>query len=381
MKRLILAGIIFPLILACERIPFKEYALPKYNGELTWIKLAEKAEWSERYDHAAIAYKNQLWIFGGYNNGQVKGDGYYEDVWSSPDGINWTLVTSSAPWKGRRGHKVVVFNDGNGDALYLIGGFSVDESTGYRQYNNDVWKSEDGKNWIEIKPRTYPEHSDSIDWLPRMHHACIVAKHGGIEYIYLIGGRTLLENHNVKYASVYFNDVWRTTDGIQWEKLDNNDYGIRAEHAATVNPSTGRIYIQGGNHGLIFESDNNSTHPLPNWQYLWYTDDGIEWIPEANQEIVEDKYLFRSGHQICWYKDKLWAFPGKTTSSEHYVFAEPNYIASWTYEELGQWYVDSEGTDIDSRHSYALVTFNNKTFILGGVTGSNAQSNDVWYAE
>lgn len=79
-----------------------------------------------------------MWVTGGYNPGQISGDTYYEDVWSSTDGKSWELVTNNAPWLGRRSHQLVNFDDGSGEAMYLIGGFSVNEETGYRQFNNDV---------------------------------------------------------------------------------------------------------------------------------------------------------------------------------------------------------------------------------------------------
>lgn len=40
------------------------------------------------------------------------------DVWSSPDGIEWTEVTAEAPWTARAGAALVVKNG----YLWLIGG-------------------------------------------------------------------------------------------------------------------------------------------------------------------------------------------------------------------------------------------------------------------
>ena len=121
------------LITSCEPISIKDYQMAPYSGAFTWTEVTKQAAWSNRYDHAAVVFKGKMWIFGGYDSGRMKGDTYLEDIWNSANGKDWTLVTDSAPWKGRRGHTVTVFNDGTGDALYLIGGFEVDEATGYRQ--------------------------------------------------------------------------------------------------------------------------------------------------------------------------------------------------------------------------------------------------------
>jgi len=366
---------------SCEYVSYREWALPEYDGELEWTNITKKADWPERYDHAAVAYDNKLWIAGGYNPGQVKGDTYYEDVWSSPDGENWTLVTADAPWKGRRGHELVAFDDGSGEAMYLIGGFTVDEESGYRQFNNDVWKSEDGINWTEIKPRNYLSNTDGTDWIPRMYHKCVIADHGGTSYIYLTGGRAMMENKPARHSMLYFSDVWRSTDGMIWEKLAADDYGMRALHASAVDPATGRIYIQGGTYGVIIDSDGNRDHPVAGWQKLWYSDDGINWISESNTSVVSNSYLFRQSHQMVFYKDKLWSLPGATFSTEHYHFTQNQYITTWTYAAGDIWNIDSEGTDIDARHGYSTVLFNNKIWVLGGFTNSCAQSNDVWCAE
>lgn len=375
----ILAMLLF--LSGCEIISFKDYAYPPYDGELVWTQVTKKAEWPERYDHAAAVYNGYLWVMGGYNPGQVKGDTYFEDVWKSSDGKTWEQVQANAPWKGRRGHKVLVFDDGSGDAMFLLGGYSVDEESGYRQYCNDVWKSTNGIDWQQIKPRTYPELNDSTDWMPRMNHGVVVASHDGIRYIYLIAGRTQLENHDANYSSIYFNDVWRSTDGNHWEKVMNNDYGIRSEHGIAVDPSTGRIYVQGGVHGINFEAPDYGSHPLPNWQALWYSDNGKDWSPLADTITVTDTYRFRSAHGFVFFKGKLWSLPGKTVSNNHYEFGYSSLYSTWNYEEPGTWVLDSEGTDIDARHSYATVVFNDKLWILGGFTGSNGQSNDVWSAQ
>jgi len=190
----------------------------------------------------------------------------------------------------------------------------------------------------------------------------------------------MLEDVPARYSMIYFNDVWRSSDAVSWKKMPANDFGIRAQHAAAVDPETGRIYIQGGVHGVIFETGDTIFHPLIEWQDLWSSDDGINWMAESDTSMVDDSYLFRADHDIIYYDGKLWALPGATTSNEHYHFTQKGHIATWTYEDGNYWLIDSEGTDIDARHGYATVLFEDKIWIMGGFTSSNAQSNDVWSA-
>jgi hypothetical protein len=360
------------LLNSCEPISYTEYEMESYTGAFSWEEVTKEAAWSNRYDHAAVAFDGKLWILGGYDSGRIKGDTYLEDVWNSTNGKDWNLVTDSAPWKGRRGHTVTVFNDGTGEALYLIGGFEVDEKTGYRQYTNDVWKSVDGVNWTQIKKRTYPVENMSSDFMPRFNHSCVVANHGGINYLYIIGGSTMIENTEGGYSFLYLHDVWRSENGISWVKLNNNDFGQRSEQAACVDPSNGRIYIHGGTHSITFDNDSLYNQPGKYYYDVWYSDDGINWL-------VDDSFsLLRAGHSMFMYRNSLWLFPGKADSYKELRFAEDDLYYTYRKEQDKEWTLDSKGSSFNARHSYATVEFNDMIWVFGGETANNGPNNDVW---
>ncbi|HER07904.1 MAG TPA: hypothetical protein ENO20_03245 [Bacteroides sp.] len=366
------------LLSSCEFESYRDYRVPPYEGIFTWNEVTDEASWCNRFDHTSVWYGGRLWIMGGYNPGKVKGDTYLEDVWSSADGAEWTLVNPSAPWLGRRGHASVVFDDGSGEAIYVIGGFTVNEENGYREYRNDVWRSTDGAVWTQIKERTCPELDSLYDWFPRFNHTCLVATHGGTRYIYLIGGATMLEDHNTRYSMMYFNDVWRSVNGITWERLPNDDFGIRSEHASTVDPATGRMYIQGGRHGVIFESEENGTHPLPDWQWLWSSDDGISWTPANDTAEFNQSPLWRAEHQIIYYGESLFGLPGKSNSNTHFHFSRKEDYTTWRLDPGNLWSVDSEGSDFGARYGYSVVIHEGRVWVLGGDTGAGGPANDVW---
>jgi hypothetical protein len=111
-----------------------------------------------------------MWIIGGgtYDNRR-----YYSDIWSSGDGVNWTLELAEAPWTPRQYHETVVFDD----KMWVIGGWSMEGNL------NDVWFSEDDVTWTELVDAPWPSR-----------HAAAVFVHR--EALWLVAGDL-------------WNDVWR----------------------------------------------------------------------------------------------------------------------------------------------------------------------------
>src|SRR4029450_1541265 len=93
--------------------------------------------------------KDRIWILGGgtYDTPKYPERNYYNDVWSSADGIRWERAVASAPWAPRQYHDVAVFDD----RLWVLEGYS-------KANRNDVWHSaEDRKSTRpNSTPRTNP---------------------------------------------------------------------------------------------------------------------------------------------------------------------------------------------------------------------------------
>jgi hypothetical protein len=103
--------------------------------------------WSTRGMIAgSVVFKNRMWILGGgtYDTPKQPDRTFYNDVWSSADGVHWKLHVESAPWDPRQFHSVAVFDD----CMWILTGYYKP-----RGELNDVWYSTDGVNWYEV-PRT-----------------------------------------------------------------------------------------------------------------------------------------------------------------------------------------------------------------------------------
>lgn len=102
------------------------------NENYEWSEQNSGAPWTARYGMGAIVFDNKLWVMGGNDGSQDRGD-----VWSY-DGNSWTQVTTNAGWENRRLFGAVRFR---GKMWVFCGG---DPSDAYL----DAWYSDDGANWV-----------------------------------------------------------------------------------------------------------------------------------------------------------------------------------------------------------------------------------------
>jgi hypothetical protein len=102
----------------------------------------------------SAVFNDRMWILGGgtYDTPQTRDRRFYNDVWSSADGVHWRGHTARAPWPPRQYHDVAVF-DGR---LWVLEGYSGAN-------RNDVWHSADGVNWHEVSGTPWkPRHAASV---------------------------------------------------------------------------------------------------------------------------------------------------------------------------------------------------------------------------
>ena len=101
-----------------------------------------------------VVFNDRIWILGGgtYDTPKIPKRKYFNDVWSSPDGVNWEQHLESAPWEPRQYHDVAVFDD----KMWVMEGY-------YKANRNDVWYSADGVIWHEVPDTPWADrHASSV---------------------------------------------------------------------------------------------------------------------------------------------------------------------------------------------------------------------------
>jgi hypothetical protein len=106
-----------------------------------WQLVTADAGWSPRAYHQAVVHAGKMWVLGGGN--YVPKYHAVNDVWSSEDGAHWTRETEHAPWAARLWFSSVAYRD----HLWVLGGWQNNPSKNW----GDVWYSKDGKNWKQLK--------------------------------------------------------------------------------------------------------------------------------------------------------------------------------------------------------------------------------------
>ncbi len=185
-----------------------------------WKQMAAHAGWSPRLGAGVVVFHDKMWILGG-NEQYYNGDAHTlkNDVWSSPDGIQWTQVTAAAPWAPRAYLQAIAFND----KIYVLGGGNYSP---FYAAHNDVWSSSDGKHWEQV--------TAEAEWSPRIWFSSVVYR----DRMWVLGGWSNNPSRN-------WGDTWHSRDGKRWEQLKTQDCWIdRHEHSAFVFQDS--IWIAGG---------------------------------------------------------------------------------------------------------------------------------------
>jgi len=292
---------------------------------LTGVVSADTARygnWTEITDNASIlrylpgitVFGDTLWVIGG------RGEFYQNDVWSSPDGKTWELVTDNASFSPRVSPKVVSYNN----SLWVIGG--GDSNTNW----NDVWSSPDGKTWNLV--------TDNATFSPRFGGAVGVFKNR----LWLIGGNN--------------NDVWSSADGKNWELVTNNaNFSPRYGHSVVT--FNDRLWVIGGNW-------NNDT---------WSSPDGKTWT------LINGSAPFRKMEYTpaIAFDDKLWIVGGGSFPSTHQTKYPPatDFNEVWSSSDGNLWTLETEHAGFSPRFLHGLVVFHDGIWVIGG-SGGNGQ--DVW---
>ena len=184
-----------------------------------WKQL-QNAPWAARTAFTMLSFKDRLWVIGGRTAA-----GYQKDIWWSTDGTKW-VQEPNAPWSARDYFAAFVYNNN----VYVVGGLGTGSVR-----NNEVWCSDDMRNWTHL--------GDATNFSARAYHAMLPVD---VEQkIFLTGGET--------GSSVYSDEIWHSGQGCIWRLGGVLPFGNIFGH--TMDYFDSRIVIVGGTDGIVFSNE------------------------------------------------------------------------------------------------------------------------------
>jgi len=184
----------------------------------SWSLVNDRPPCQGRYAAGALVFKDRMWLLGGAGSGQ-----FFNDLWSSTDGVDWTLETEEAPWSRRQLFSMVAVHEGK---MWIMGG-GITNYHPFKAYR-DVWSSPDGRNWTKV--------TDCAPWPARIWSSSVTYKN---RLWVLTGFRAEPTWNN-------FNDVWYSADGAHWNQLVTEAIW-EPRHEVSLYVFKDRLWAVGGN--------------------------------------------------------------------------------------------------------------------------------------
>jgi hypothetical protein len=323
-----------PTFTKTPTVTFTPTVNPNYG--ITWALATGNAAFGARGGHSAVTFNNgttnQMYVLGG-TNGAVT----FSDVWSSSNGVTWNSLISNAPWGPRTGQASVVFNG----KIWVIGGMGPNGD------ENDVWSSPDGIHWTQMTANAAFQARDS--------HSVVAFNNGNGLMLFLIGGSS---NGSI------LNDVWDSSDGINWTQVTFNAVFYPREDFESVIYNN-QIWVIGG---------QSAYSPLSD---VWSSPDGLNWTVSTSVA----PFLPRGGSSGIVVNGNIWLMAGETISA----YQTPDLNDVWYSSNGSTWTEATASAGFGARDSQATVSFANDMWVIGGFYRSTYQGpvsayGDVWYS-
>ena len=250
---------------------------------------------------------------------EIFGDVLYlqSTVNNGTTGSAFTKATTPA-WINRLSSATCVFNN----RMWIIGGNG--------NYSNSIWSSQDGQTWAV--------NAGGQPWGQRKGGQVVVFNNK----MWFMGGVN-------EATSTAYNDVWSTPDGQNWTQVTASA------------PWSARYWFNAiANNGGIYVSMGQTTGSVLNNE-VWFTSDGVNWVLLTSATTTPaTPWSARIGAGMTWFNGNIYVYGGNNGSTNlNDCYSSPDGI---------NWTLVNASVAWSARSFFATCVYNNKLWILGGVS-------------
>jgi hypothetical protein len=296
---------------------------------ISWTQTSAAAPFAPRNAHGLVAYNGKLWVVGGQKSSVAMQtvDATYNDVWSSVDGVSWTLATAAAPFSVRKPQLVVFLGK-----LWVAGGA---EGPAWR---NDMWSSPDGTTWTAAGTAMVLGTAEGM-------RAAVVG--------------TRLYTTGAQFTATDIQQVAYTDDGNLWTMVGFTVPFERRIEAALYSYQN-RLWVYGG-------ESNVSTNCCVRAD-LWSSANGGTW----DYEHTSAPYSPARGQHLVEFDSRLWLLGQGRDGLTHAFFSLDG----------NDWFIAPAAAALPPRVGAGVISFAGKLWFIGGLEGDTGNAanfkNDVW---
>lgn len=331
---------------------------------VNWTQLVEEAPWAPRYGATCLVYQGAYYLIGGYDGSQV-----FNDVWVSVDGVTWGEVVSSAYWPARAFAAGFSFNYNGKPAMWLVGGADVSLNG-----MNDVWVSSDGgKNWT-FTVAAFPTGILAAGYTVYNNK------------MWIINGRSGAA------VSTALNKVFASSDGVAWYQITTNGPWQASSSGAVVLFPTATSVSAYNYQTMYWLGGNNAGGTKTNGVYYATLDIVPTLLGTLSPTVTGQRYQFASFQEgnilLVKNQSNLWVvsggviykvnsngYPGETVpglvvlGTFAYVMDKSGLIHNCEADAPGIWpLLNSVGADYEFDPAVALSKYLNYVVAFGTYT-------------
>ena len=178
------------------------------------------------------------------------------------------------------------------------------------------------------------------------------------EGIVLIGGKDR-DTGPTGNESVFYNDIWLSLDGENWQKQQDDGWAEREEFQAVSH--NGRLHKTGGRRISVYVDNGERISDGDVYNDEWYSEDIWHWGDLGSNDVLQ-----RYQHQVVSHNGRLYRMGGYDASD-----VAPNDV--WSSSGDGEWELETAAAEWTTRSSPQVVSHRGRMYLLGG-----GGRKDVW---